>query len=346
MRVSLAGAQYKSAERQIYFYKQLLNRLSGLVDVPSVGAIDCLPTCTDTVGGSLHFTDRSEPPENDPALVVIGSISPDYFRAMRIPLIRGRYFSESDGEYDQPVVILDEQTVRRYWPNRDPIGRHIRLRSKWPLRKIVGVVGNVDHKLAVKMKSGIGQAYVPFTQMPYADMSLAISSPMTTDSLIPSVRREISALAPDQPVFQVRTMGQARAATQISSEFGTCLLGCFAMISLLLAAIGVYGVIYHTVEHRTREFGVRIALGATPSDLLFAVLTKGVVLTLIGLVLGLIASLMLSATMKDLLNGLSPTDPLSLAATVLVLTGTAILATFIPAFRASRVVPMIALRQE
>jgi putative ABC transport system permease protein len=346
MRVSLNGKQYDSPETQIHIYKQMMERLAALPGVRSVGAIDCLPTCTDTMGGALHFTDRAEPPESDPALVIVGSVTPDYLRAMGIPLIRGRYFSDADGEHDPLTIIIDEATARRYWPNEDPIGKSVRVRLKWPLRRIVGVVGNIDRSLAVKMTTHIGQVYVPVTQIPQPEMSVAISSPMSAASLAPLARREISALVPDQPVFQVQTMAQARAATQMSSEFGTWLLGFFAVLSLLLAAIGVYGVISYTVQQRTREIGVRMAIGATPADLLFGILRKGLFLTVIGLVLGLGGALLLNSTMKELLNGMSSTDPTSLLATMLVLAIVAVLATFIPAWRASRIEPVAALRYE
>ena len=346
MRLSLTGKQYELPDKQIQIYKELTQRLAGLPGVRSVGAIDCLPTCTDTVGGSLHFTDRADPPEADPALVIIGSVTPDYLRTMGIPLVRGRYFSESDGEHDPLAIIIDEQTARRYWPHEDPIGKSIRVRLRWPLRKIVGVVGNIDRSLAVKMKSRIGQVYVPAAQLPQPDMSLAISSPLSPASLIPSLRREISALVPDQPIFRVQTMAQARAATQMSSEFGTWLLGFFAVLSLILAAVGVYGVISYTVQQRTREIGIRMAIGATPTDLLFGVLRKGLLLTFIGLALGLIGAFLMTAAIKDLLHGVSSTDPLSLFATMLLLALVGLLATFIPAYRASRVEPVAALRYE
>lgn len=346
MRVSLAGKQYESPETQIQIYKRIEQRVAGLPGVRSMGAIDCLPACTDTVGGALHFTDRADPPESDPALVIIGSITPDYLRAMGIPLIRGRYFSESDGENNPLTVIIDEGTARRYWPHEDPIGKSIKLRMTWPLRRIVGVVGNIDRSLAVKMKSRIGQVYVPAAQIPYPDMSLAISSPLSPASLVPEVRHEISALVPDQPVFQIQTTGEARAATQMSSQFGTWLLGFFAVLSLVLAAVGVYGVISYTVQQRTREIGVRMAIGATPSNLLFGVLGKGLLLTFIGLLLGLLGAFALTTVMKDLLNGMSSTDPLSLFATMLVLAVVGLLATFVPAYRASRIEPVIALRHE
>ena len=143
LRVSLTGQQYDSPEKQVNFYKEAVRRLSGLPGVRSTGAIDCLPTCTDLIGGALHFTDRPEPKQSEQATVIIGSVTPDYFHAMGIPLVRGRLFTDSDGAQDPLIVILDEATARRYWPNKDPIGQSVKLRMKWPLRRIVGVVGDV-----------------------------------------------------------------------------------------------------------------------------------------------------------------------------------------------------------
>jgi putative ABC transport system permease protein len=346
MRVSLTGKEFDAPEKQILFYKELLRRVAALPGIVNVGAIDCLPTCIDTQGGVLHFTDRPEPRVNDLTPVIVGSVTPDYFRAMHIPLIRGRLFSDSDGEHDPSTIILDEATAHRYWPNQDPIARSVKLRMRFPPRRIVGIVGNIERHLAVKMKSPVGQVYVPAAQSPFPEMSLAISSSMPTASLIPAVRREISAFAPDLPVFQIQTMGEARAARQMSSQFGTWLLGFFGVLSLLLAAVGVYGVTSYTVQQRTREIGVRMAIGATPSDLLFGVLNKGLLLTLIGLAAGLIGALLLTTLMKDLLHGVSSTDPMSLAGTMLVLALVGVLATFIPACRASRVPPSVALRHE
>lgn len=346
MRLSLAGKEYDDPEKQIAFYKHVVTSLATLPGLRSVGAIDCLPSCTDVVGGTLHFADRPDPPPSDPALVIVGLVTPDYFRAMGIPLIRGRAFSSQDGEHDTPTVILDAETADRFWPHQDPIGRNVRLRSKWPWRRIVGVVGSVNHTLAVQMKSRIGQAYVPATQMPTPDMSLVIASSLSPSALIPLVRSAIGRLAPDVPVFQIQTMDQANAGNRLPSMMGTALLGSFAALSLLLAFLGVYGVISFAVQQRTREIGVRMAAGATRQDVLFLMLRRESSLTLIGLGLGVGGSLVATSAMKDLLPGLTAADPLSLLSTVLLLFLAAFLASFIPAWRASRVQPMTALRYE
>ncbi len=346
MRVSLTGRQYDSPEEQIKFTRLLLDRLHNLTGVRAAAAVDAVPTSGDVQGGMLHFTDRPESGQNNQAIIIIAPVTPDYFRAMHIPVIRGRTFTQADGAKDELVVVLDEATAKEYWPNQDPLGRSVRVRFGMPLRKIVGVVGSIDRSFAVKVKTRIGQVYLPFDQWPTSDISLVISSDINTASLIPSVRRQISALAPDQPVYEVQTLDQARAVGQSSSRFGTWLLGVFAVLSLSLAAIGVYGVVAYTVEQRTREMGLRMALGATQQNLLLAVLKKGFTLVLLGLAIGFCGALALGKLMHDLLHGISGTDPTAFlgAAVLLLLVG--LLATFIPAFRASRIDPMVALRHE
>ncbi len=346
MRISLSGRQYDSPQKQVLFYKEAMRRLTELPGVRRAGAVDSLPTSNDVQGGTLHFTDRPEPRESDAAIVTIGSITPGFFDAMRIPLIHGRTFSDSDGPNDPFTVILDAGTARQYWPNQDPIGKTIRLRLHSPLRKIVGVVGDIDRSLAVKLKTRIGQVYVPFAQSPTPEMSIVISSETNPAGLVPAVHRVISGLAPDQPVYQVQTMDEARAAGQVSARFGTWLLGFFAVLSLLLAAVGIYGVVSYSVEQRTREIGVRMAIGATPFDVLFAAVNKGLLLTCIGLVLGLAGALVLTRVMGSLLHGISTIDPASFIGAALLLVAVGLFATYIPARRASRVQPVTALRYE
>jgi putative ABC transport system permease protein len=346
MRISLSGKQYETPEKQILFYKELLRELGELPGVRRAGTIDCLPTSNDVTGGTLHFTDRPDPKESESAIVVIGSASPDFFETMRIPRIRGRVFSESDGPDSLPTVVVDEATARRYWPNQDPIGKFVRLRLRSPLRKIIGVVASIDRSVAVKLKSRIGQVYVPFAQSPAPEMSVVISSEQDPTSLIAAVRHVVSRLAPDQPVFQFQTMEEARASGQLSSRFGTWLLGFFALLSLLLAAVGIYGVISYTVEQRSREIGLRMAMGATPLDILFAAIKKGFFLTFIGLIVGVAGALVLTRVMGTLLQGISAIDPASFGAAAVILITVGLFATYIPAWRAGRVQPMIALRHE
>lgn len=346
MRISLAGRQFDSAEKQVLFSKELLRRLSDLPGVHAAGAIDSLPTSEDVEGGTLHFTDRPQPPQADAPIVIIGSATPGYFRAMSIPLIRGRLFTAADTSVSTPVVILDETTAHDYWPHTDPIGQTVRLRLQAPARRIVGVVGNIERSMSVKMKSRAGEVYVPFTQSPVPDLSIAIASDMSPASLVPSIRRNITALAPGQPVYHVETMAVAREANHGRARFATWLLGLFALVSLLLAAIGIYATIAYTVEQRRREIGIRLALGATPSGVLLAVLRTGAILIATGTVLGLAGALLLTRAMRGLLYGVGTTDPVSLLGAAAILAAVGFTAAYIPALRASRIQPAAALRQE
>ena len=352
MRLSLSGKQYESAQKQILFYRELIRRLNELPGVRRAAATDSLPTSDDVYGGTLHFADRPEPKKSDAAVVVVNSVTPEFFDAMHIPVLGGRAFSDRDGPGDPLTVIIDAGTAKRYWPNRDPIGQSIRLRLGTPLRKIVGICGMIERSIASKVKARIGEAYVPLAQapnpmnLPNPEMSLVISGETNARSLIGPVRRVIASLAPDQPVFQVQTMEEARAAGRVASRFGTWLLGSFAVLSLLLAGVGIYGVVSYSVEQRTREIGVRMAVGATPGNIVASSLGKGLRLTTTGLVIGLIGAFFLTRTMGSLLHGVSAIDPVSFLLSAFLLVAAGLLATYVPARRASKVDPMVALRHE
>ncbi len=350
MRIALTGKQYDAAGKQAAFFKQLINRITPLPGVDAAAAIDSLPTSNDVEGGHLHFTDRPEPRASDLPAVVIGSITPDYFRVMRIPLVTGRFFTDADGASDPLVVIVDRDLARQYWPDHDPTGRFVKLRLHSPARKIVGVVGAVELSVAAKMKGRVGQVYIPLAQSPDLDpssgMSLAISTRLNPLSLSSAVRGEIASLAPDQPIFQIESLEDARARGRASARLATWLLGFFAVLALLLAAVGVYGVVSYSVGERTREIGVRMALGADQSDVLRMVLGRGVLLILLGIVLGVAGAIALTRLMGSLLHGVSASDPLTFLAVSLLLMAVGMLASYIPARRASRIDPIIALRYE
>jgi predicted permease len=346
IRISLAGKQYAAPEKQIFFCKELLRGVSNLPGVEAAGAIDSLPTSDDLEGGTLHFTDRPQPKQADAPIVVIGSATPDYFHAMHIPLIRGRFFTAGDDSIHPLVVILDQKTARKYWPHTDPLGRTVRLRLHAPPRRIVGIVGNIDRNMAVKLKSRAGEVYVPFAQSPAPNISIAIASSRNAAGLVPVLHKTISALAPDQPVYQVETMARAREATRGDSRFSAWLLGLFALLSLLLAAVGIYATIAYAVEQRRREIGIRMALGATPVEMLLDVLRKGAILVVTGTVIGIGGALVLTRLMRGMLYGIGVNDPLSFAAAALILATVGLAAAYIPAYRASRIEPAVALRQE
>ncbi|MBV9303229.1 MAG: ABC transporter permease [Acidobacteriaceae bacterium] len=350
MRIALTGAQYGTPETQNAFYKELVARVETLPGVETAAVVNCLPTCEDVQGGSLQFTDRPQPKPGEAPLVTISAITPDYFRTMRIPLVAGRSFSEHDGANDPLVVIIDRELARQYWPNRNPIGQVIALRRKTPPRRIVGVVGRVDLSIAAKGKGRVGQVYISMAQAPEIDlswgMSLTVSTPMDPTTLASTVRRTVASLAPDQPVFDVQTMVQAREKGQASARLGTWLLGFFALLALLLAAVGVYGVISYTVGQRTREIGLRMAVGASPFEILRMVLRRGILMIAVGIAIGLTGAVALTRLMRALLHEISTTDPASFLGAVLLLILIGLAACYVPAWRASRVDPTVALRYE
>jgi putative ABC transport system permease protein len=350
MRMALTGRQYNAPNKEAAFYKELVRRVSTLPGVESAGVINCLPTSNDVQGGALHFTDRPEPKPGDVPVVIIGSITPDYFRAMRMPLIQGRVFSEGDGATDPLVVVVDRELARRYWPKQDPIGKLVKLRLHSPPRKIIGVVGSVDLSVAGKMKGQVGQVYIPLAQSPDLDssweVSLVVSTTMNPASISAAVRTRIADAAPDEPVFQVETMEEARARGRASTRSATWLLGFFAGLALLLAAVGVYGVVSYSVGQRTREIGVRMAVGAGEWDVLRMVLGSGVLLISVGVGVGLVGALTLTRVMGSLLHGMSANDPATLAGFSAFVLLVGVLASYVPARRAGRVDPTIALRHE
>jgi putative ABC transport system permease protein len=342
--VSLWGPKAQDAPT-VAFFQQVVERVRALPGVESAGVVSQLP-----LGGNLdmygvHVEDKSLPnPEDDPSADRY-SISPGYLRAMRIPLLRGREFNEQDIVSSPKVALVNESMARQFWPGEDPVGKRLRMGdTKGPWRTVVGVVGDVLHR-GLDAPHTI-QIYLPNTQFTDSDVLLVVRTSKEPALLAGAVRQEIAAIDPKAPVSGVATMEEIVAASVANQRFAALLFGVFAGIALLLAAFGIYGVISYGVAQRAHEIGIRMALGAKRGEVLQLVVGEAMRPALLGAVLGLGAALVLTRLLAGLLFSVKPSDPVTLALVFLVLLVVALLACYLPARRASRVDPVIALRYE
>jgi len=345
--IALPGAKYRPAEKRAAFFTQLLERVRGISGVQSAGTNSGLPLGGNNWGRSLTVEGFPVLSVGEAPAINHCVISPDYFAAMGIPILKGRDFDERDTREAQKVTIIDERLAREYWPKEDPIGKRIRFgppEDNEPWHTIVGVVREVKHdRLDASTRMSV---YLPFAQMPIGGSSLAIRSAGRPENITGAVRAQLRELDPDLPLTQVRPMTEVVARSVWQPRLYTALFGVFAAVALILATVGIYGVMSYAVTQRTREIGLRMALGAERKDVLKLVVGHGVVITAIGIGAGLAAAVGLTRLMSSLLFGVTTTDPITFAAVSVVLAGVALGACFVPAMRAARVDPMVALRYE
>jgi putative ABC transport system permease protein len=273
-------------------------------------------------------------------------VTPHYFQTFRIPVKVGREFAEQDGDSSPPVVIISESMARSlFGAGVDPLGKRLKLALRDELwRTIVGVVGDVRYRELQDIRFDL---YIPLTQWRGAFVNhLAVRTTAEPTAMIGAVRRELAALDPGQSAVRVATMEELVAANLAQSRFSALLLNCLSGLALLLAAVGIYGVLAYSVARRTGEFGIRLALGAQAGDILKLVVGQGMILVAAGIGLGLLASFALTRLLTKLLFGVSPSDPLTFAGIALLLTAVAFVACWLPARRATRVDPLVALRHE
>jgi putative ABC transport system permease protein len=265
---------------------------------------------------------------------------------MGVPVLRGRNFTEQEENEARHVVLISESMSRQHFPGEDPIGKRIIVpMSEKPVpTEIIGVVGDVRYvNLTDDAQPTV---YFPLPELPYSSMTLVIRTTGDPAEMVPAVRREISAIDPSQPVSDVQTMNQVMSQTVSRARFNTLLLALFAGLATLLAAIGIFGVMSYSVTLRTREISIRMALGAQPGRMQMHILWQGLLLTLIGIAIGLAGALALTRLMSSLLFGVAATDPATFASIILILALISLLACYIPARRATRVDPLMALRYE
>jgi putative ABC transport system permease protein len=347
MRIGLPGKKYKEPQQQATFFRELTKRASALPGVESAGAVLSLP-----LGGINSTYGRSFVPEGRPLVPEESfqtehfAMAGDYFQTMRIPVKAGRTFTDHDTPETTPVVIINETAARRAFPGQDPIGKRIVVwREEKFAREIVGVVGDV--KATTLNEEVPCQIYVPHAQdAGWGTLGLAVRTKGEPGALTSQVRDVILSLDKDQPAFDIKTMDEAFSESVAKTRLIVLLFGVFSVFALLLATIGIYGVIAYSVAQRTHEIGIRLALGAQRRDVLRMIIAQGMILALIGAGLGLVGAFAVTRLMRSLLYGVSTTDPLIFIGVPLLLTLVALAACYIGARRATKVDPMIALRYE
>jgi putative ABC transport system permease protein len=346
--VSLPQFQYSTPQQWTAFSKELLGRLHAQPGLQDSALAAPLPM--DRQGqATFAFSIVGNPPlpPGESTTADYTTVSTGYFHVMRIPLLRGRFFSEQDSPSHPNVAIINETLARRYFPNQAPIGR--KMRFGFPpnsnvSREIVGVVGDV-RDVALSQKPG-AMMYVPFAQAPLYGGEVVVRSSLSTSSVAATIRQAVHSIDNGLPVTDVESFADALGQSISQERFRAFLLGSFSVIALVLAAVGIYGVISYSASQRTHEIGIRMALGAQRRDVLRLILGEGAKLAMLGLGLGVVLALLLTRLIASMLYGVSATDPLTIGIVVIVLLGVAVTACYIPARRAMRVDPMVALRYQ
>ncbi len=345
LTVSLAGSELREVEQVTAFYDELRDRIEAIPGVQSASAVNTLPVSGGDSRGQLTIDGRPFPPGRAPA-VSFRRIQPNYFRTMQVPLLEGRDFTVRDGVDEPFVVIINETMARRYWPDGSPIGSRIKVgpSEHEPWLTVVGVAADLKNE---GLAAGPDLAtYEPHRQRPWTTMNVLVRTAGDPLALVPVIRDEIRRAGTDLPVYNITTLRQRISASLATERFTVMLLMIFAGIALLLAIIGVYGVISFSVSQRTREFGIRMALGAARRDVARLVLRQGVILAFVGTLIGVAAALGFSRLLVGLLFGVEPTDATTFVSVAMILLLCASLAAYLPARRATRVPPMEALRYE
>jgi putative ABC transport system permease protein len=347
MVVRLPGGKYREDHQVVSFFKQAMERIGALPGVRSVGIVNYLPFYGG-LGASTVFTieGRPAPPPGQEITTDVRVSDPGYFNAMGIPILRGRNFTDLEASEARHVALISEAMARQHFRDEDPIGKRIIVpMSEKPVpTEIVGIVGDVKYESLVdEAKPAV---YLPHPELTYSFMTLIIRTTGDPSEMAPALRSELRAIDPNQPISDVRTMNQVMSDTLSRARFNTLLLGLFAGLATLLAAVGIFGVMNYSVTLRTHEIGIRVALGAPQGRVLMLILRQGLLLTLIGIGIGLAGALTLTRVLSGLLFGVGATDPATFAAIVPLLAVVSLIACYIPARRATKVDPMIALRYE
>jgi predicted permease len=340
--------RYFTTPKRAAFMREVLRRVSALpgVEEAAIGGGGSLPLVR--ARNQVPFTIEGRPADSERIPVAeFASVSPSHFHALEIPLLSGRNFADSDDDKGQQVVIVDEAFAEQYWPGDTPVGKRIKpgpVQSTQPWLNIIGVVGNVKSDSLESQE--VPHIYLTTFQAPSYSSVIYARTARDPGNVGDAIRREVQSVDPDVPVYAVRSMDEVVARSMAERRFALEILGVFAVIALLLASIGIYGVMAYTFSQRTHEIGIRIALGAQRSHILRMALGEGMILVALGLAAGLFGALLLTQFLRSMLYAVKPTDPVTFIAIAALLTSVALLACFIPAHRATRVDPLVALREE
>ncbi|MHB8755749.1 MAG: ABC transporter permease [Candidatus Acidiferrales bacterium] len=356
MQIWLPESRYPGTARTRQFFQQVIERMRSLPGVVSASAVNFLPLTGWTDFTNFDIAGRPSPPPRKEFVAHYRIIDSQYFQTMQIPLLRGRYFADSDNGQSQGVAIINETLAKQYWPNQDPVGQQLRvhlLKAKSvPWRPaasdawltIVGIVGDLrEHEFGNRK---MGELYLPYLQDPSRLMRMVLRTSAPPDTLARAARQAVQSVDKNQPITAVKSMEEFLSESVSTQSLNTDLLTFFAALALVLAAIGIYGVMSYGVEQRTHEIGIRLALGAQPSDVVRMIVRQGVQLALIGIGIGLVATYAVIRVLSGSMFGIKSLDPLSTAFAALLLFIVAFLACYIPARRATRVDPVQALRYE
>jgi putative ABC transport system permease protein len=346
MNLVLPAAKYKEPAQRASFYEELVRRAEALPGVESAAAVNYLPLGGSNSSDAFLIEGTPEPPPGQDFIGRYRVCTPRFFETLSIRILKGRGFTEQDKADSPPVIIVNETLARRFWPNTEAVGKRMRFAGppeKNPWMEVVGVSQDVKHELNLAVTPDF---YLPLSQDPWSSMVLVARTKVEPMALAESLRQQVWSIDKDQPVFDVRTMQQVRALSVSLYSFSSVTLGIFAVVALILAAIGIYGVMAYAVTQRTHEIGIRMALGARASDVLTLVVRNGMTLAMIGVIAGLVGAWILTRYLSSLLVGVSATDAFTLIGVSTGLLVVALLACYIPARRATKVDPLVALRYE
>jgi putative ABC transport system permease protein len=347
LRLALPSSKYGEDAKQRSFYAELLERLEGSGQLQAAGVVSNLPLSDSEYMGGIQPEGFIPPPGEGNPIADWRVVSPGYFDTMRIRLRQGRLFSSVDHEDAPGTVVIDKSLADRYWPSQDPLGRRLRLSGLGPDSPWLTVVGVVDHvkHYGLDVDSRV-QLYLPYRQTPYRSMFVVVRSQLETAAAVNLVKRELRAIDPGLPVSEVLTMEQRLSTSLASRRFSMLLFSLFASVALVLAVVGIYGVLAHLVTERTHEIGLRIVLGAHRRDILRLIVGQALRVGGLGIVLGIVVALMLTRFMTSLLFLVDANDLATFGMVATVLTLTVVVASYLPALRASRIQPGIALRSD